>query len=467
MVKVTLQKEPIVPEMGNRIIRHTATVVIALGIILALPVQADSAIKVDGVRLSATDTGARVVLDISAPASHVLFQLRNPDRVVIDLKNANIDAGASGLPAGDGPVSGIRIANKDNGDARVVLDLITQVEARSFLVPPDGDWNHRLVIDLQGGITRPQTVNGKPRPVKASTSGVGRTIVVAIDAGHGGKDPGARGKRGVREKDVALQIARRLAKRVNQEPGMRAFLVRDGDYYLLHRQRMARARKQSADLFVSIHADAFKNRKARGSSVYILSARGASSEAARWLAAKENAADLVGGVSLDDKDDTLASVLLDLSQSASIDASMIVAESVLSELGRVGRVHKSQVQKAGFLVLKSPDIPSILIETAFISNPDEEKQLRNSRHQDALAAAIMNGVRSYFRSNPPPGTLLAMGGAGGPRGPVEHVIVRGDTLSDIASRYNVSLSRLRKKNRIKGDRIRIGQVLNIPTSSGS
>ena len=248
---------------------------------------------------------------------------------------------------------------------------------------------------------------------------------------------------------------------------MRAFLVRDGDYYLLHRQRMARARKQSADLFVSIHADAFKNRKARGSSVYILSARGASSEAARWLAAKENAADLVGGVSLDDKDDTLASVLLDLSQSASIDASMIVADSVLSELGRVGRVPKSPVQKAGFLVLKSPDIPSILIETAFISNPDEEKQLRNSRHQDALAAAIMNGVRNYFRSNPPPGTLLAMGGAEGLRGPVEHVIVRGDTLSDIASRYNVSLSRLRKKNRIRGDRIRIGQVLNIPASSGS
>jgi N-acetylmuramoyl-L-alanine amidase len=453
--------------MADKIIKQTVKTFFVLGMMLAHPTLADPEVKVDGVRLSATATGARVVLDISAPASHVLFQLKNPNRVVVDLKNTEIDPSNPGLPSGGGPVSAVRVANRDNGDARVVLDLLSEVEARSFLVPPDGDWNHRLVIDLQGGSATEQTVSSKPQPVKESTSGAGRQIVVAVDAGHGGQDPGATGKKGVREKDVALQIARRLAKRIDQEPGMRAYMVRDGDYYLLHRQRMARARKQRADLFVSIHADAFKNRKARGSSVYILSARGASSEAARWLAAKENAADLVGGVSLDDKDDTLASVLLDLSQSASIDASMIVADSVLSELGRVGRVHKSQVQKAGFLVLKSPDIPSILVETAFISNPDEEKQLRNSRHQDALAAAIMNGVRGYFRSSPPPGTLLAMGGAGGLRGPVEHVIVRGDTLSDIANRYNVSLRRLRKQNRIKGDRIRVGQVLNIPSSSGS
>ena len=452
--------------MIDKIIRQTIIAIFALGMMFTLPALAEPEIRVDGVRLAATDSGARIVLDISAPASHVLFQLKNPARVVVDLDNAEIKPVGS-LPAGDGPVSGVRVANRDNGDARVVLDLVAEVEARSFLVPPDGSAGHRLVIDLQGSGVSPQVVNSKPRPVMDSTTGAGRQIVVAVDAGHGGQDPGATGKRGVREKDVALQIARRLAKRIDQEPGMRAHLVRDGDYYLLHRQRMARARKQRADLFVSIHADAFKNRQARGSSVYILSARGASSEAARWLAAKENAADLVGGVSLDDKDDTLASVLLDLSQSASIDASMIVADSVLSELGRVGRVHKRTVQKAGFLVLKSPDIPSILVETAFISNPEEEKQLRNARHQDALAAAIMNGVRSYFTRNPPPGTLLAMGGAGARRGPVEHVIVRGDTLSDIANRYNVSLTTLRKNNRIKGDRIRVGQVLNIPSSSGS
>jgi N-acetylmuramoyl-L-alanine amidase len=224
---------------------------------------------------------------------------------------------------------------------------------------------------------------------------------------------------------------------------------------------------QRADLFVSIHADAFKNRKARGSSIYILSSRRASSEAARWLAEKENAADLVGGVSLDDKDDMLASVLLDLSQSAAIDASQNVGDAVLGELRRVGRVHKTDVQRASFKVLTSPDIPSILVETAFISNAQEEKLLKTAGHQEALAAAMMNGIRKYFETNAPPGTLLAARGAAGEFGPVEHVIVRGDTLSGIADRYNVSTGALRRHNGLKTDRIRIGQVLRIPAGTGS
>jgi N-acetylmuramoyl-L-alanine amidase len=298
-------------------------------------------------------------------------------------------------------------------------------------------------------------------------AGRGRNVVVALDAGHGGKDPGAVGRHGTREKDVVLQIARRLKARIDREPGMEAYLTRDGDYFVPLRERIERARRQRADLFVSIHADAFKNRQARGSSVYVLSPRGATDEAARWLAARENAADLVGGVSLDDKDAMLASVLLDLSQTAAIDASVNVADQVLSRLGTVGRLHRSTVGRAGFLVLKSPDIPSILVETAFISNPDEEAQLKNARHQEALAGAIVDGIRAYFYDNPPPGTLLAMEGPPARSEPVEHIIVRGETLSGIASRYNVSLSALRRHNRLKNDRIRIGQTLEIPAGSGS
>jgi N-acetylmuramoyl-L-alanine amidase len=244
------------------------------------------------------------------------------------------------------------------------------------------------------------------RPAHAPVD-TGRDIIVAIDAGHGGKDPGARGAKGTREKDVVLTIARALAKRVNAEPGMRAVLTRDDDRYLLHRDRMAVARRARADIFVSVHADSIRKRDVSGSSVYVLSDKGASSEAARWLAEQENAADLIGGVSLGDKDDALASVLMDLSQTASIGASADAAERVLTQLDRVGTVRKTQVQKANFLVLKSPDIPSLLVETAYISNPGEERKLRTPAHQTAVAEAIFKGVREYFRGNPPDGTLFA------------------------------------------------------------
>jgi N-acetylmuramoyl-L-alanine amidase len=431
-----------------------------IGLLICGEAAVAAGVIVSGVRLSAAPNGTRVVLDLSSPASHALFTLQNPDRVVVDVRGARIDGGRLRVPEGRGAVRRVRVADRDNGDARVVLDLTSVAQVRSFLVPPDGPWGHRLVIDLPAD-ERPASV------VRATSGHGGRDLVIAIDAGHGGKDPGATGRSGVREKDIVLQIARRLAQRVDREPGMRAFLVRDGDYFLSLHQRVSRARLQRADLFVSIHADAFHNHKARGSSVYILSARRASSEAARWLAEKENAADLVGGVSLDDKDDMLASVLLDLSQSAAIDASQNVGDAVLGELRRVGRVHKTDVQRASFKVLTSPDIPSILIETAFISNPSEEKLLRTAGHQEALAAAMMNGIRRYFEVNAPPGTLLAARGAAGDLGPVEHVIVSGDTLSGIADRYNVSTRALRRHNGLKSDRIRIGQVLRIPGSAGS
>lgn len=431
-----------------------------LGLLFAAEAVLAAGVTVSGVRLSAAPGGTRVVLDLTSPASHALFTLQNPDRIVVDVRGARLDSDRLRLPEGRGAVRRVRVANRDNGDARVVLDLAVAAQVRSFLVPPDGPWGHRLVIDLPQ-TERPASV------VRAAPAGVGRDLVVAIDAGHGGKDPGAIGRSGLREKEIVLQIARRLAKRIDQEPGMRAFLVRDGDYFLTLHQRVTRARMERADLFVSVHADAFHNRQARGSSVYILSARRASSEAARWLAEKENAADLVGGVSLDDKDDMLASVLLDLSQSAAIDASQNVGDAVLSELRRVGRVHKTDVQRASFKVLTAPDIPSILVETAFISNPSEEKLLRTTSHQEAIAAALVNGIRRYFEQNAPPGTLLASRGAAGGLEPVEHVIVRGDTLSGIADRYNVSTRALRRFNGLKSDRIRIGQVLRIPGAAGS
>jgi N-acetylmuramoyl-L-alanine amidase len=318
-------------------------------------------------------------------------------------------------------------------------------------------------------------------PVKtARAAGRERALIVAIDAGHGGKDVGARGPSGTHEKDVVLAIARKLAALVEKEPGMRPVLVRDGDYFIRLRDRMQKARKQHADLFVSIHADAFDDHRARGSSVFVVSERGATSEMARILADQENAADLAGGVSLNDKDELLKSVLLDLSQSASIEASMNVADNVLGELKQIGNVHKSRVQQAGFMVLKSPDVPSILVETAFISNPAEERLLRDARHQQRLAAAIMKGIRAYFRDNPPPGTVMANRDSdNGSASSVasresntatasakKHVIKRGETLSGLAERYAVSLERLRVANNLSGDgdRLLVGSVLRIPTT---
>jgi N-acetylmuramoyl-L-alanine amidase len=245
-------------------------------------------------------------------------------------------------------------------------------------------------------------------PVKsAGTTATGRDVVVAVDAGHGGQDPGAIGRGGTREKDITLAIARRLAKAIDAEPGMRAVLIRDGDYFVSLRGRVRKAREQGADMFISVHADAVLDRGVSGASVYVLSLRGASDEAARWLAERENAADLMGGVSLDDKNDVLASVLLDVTQKEAVSNSVEAADSVLASLRRVGPVHGKQVRHAGFVVLKSPDIPSMLVETAFISNVTDERRLRDAAYQQRVAEAIHAGVRDFFHDKPPPGTRLA------------------------------------------------------------
>lgn len=366
----------------------------------SLPVAAAAA-DLQEIRLWASPDSTRVVLDLSAPVSYSIFALSDPERIVIDLEQAGADTARLPAAAVVGVVSGVRVATRDNGGLRVVLDLTTKVKPKSFLTPPNETYGHRLVVDL--GLEQAL------RPVKVANDGNGqRDIVVAIDAGHGGEDPGAVGTAGTREKDVVLAVARRLAKRINAEPGMRAVLTRTGDYFVPFRERIRRARTQQADLFVSVHADAFVNRSVRGSSVYVLSTRRASSEAARWLADRENAADLIGGVSLDDKSDVLASVLLDLSQNASISASREAATHVLEELDRVGQLKKSEVQHASLIVLTSPDIPSMLVETAYISNPEEERRLRDPDYQARLADAIHAGLRRYFHQNPPSGTRIAM-----------------------------------------------------------
>ncbi|MDH4259958.1 MAG: N-acetylmuramoyl-L-alanine amidase [Gammaproteobacteria bacterium] len=377
--------------------RHWIKICVLLAASLPLTV---AAADLQEVRLWASPDSTRVVLDLSAPVSYTVFPLADPNRIVIDLEQTAADVTRLPSAAAVGVVSGVRVAARENGGLRVVLDLNSKVEVQSFLTPPNETYGHRLVIDL--GLDQAR------RPLKIATDANGqRDIVVAIDAGHGGEDPGAIGKAGTREKDVALAVARRLADRINAESGMRAVLTRTGDYFVPFRERIRRARVQEADLFVSVHADAFVNRSVHGSSVYVLSTRRASNEAARWLADRENAADLIGGVSLDDKTDVLASVLLDLSQNASISASREAATRVLEELDRVGQLKKSDVQHASLIVLTSPDVPSMLVETAYISNPEEERRLRNPDHQARLAGAIHAGVKRYFHENPPPGTRFA------------------------------------------------------------
>jgi N-acetylmuramoyl-L-alanine amidase len=418
--------------------------------VLAVPA---GAVEIRAIRLSEGGEGTRVVLELSARTAHSVMTLTHPDRIVIDLTDARLAPAARRAPGGSGVIQQVRMAHNASGE-RIVLDLSRSMRPKSVLSVPNGRSGYRLVVELPGpggaapapsaqatggaqaASTAVSTPTHKPTlpraaelprapapedpgveaPIKAEHARPdARDLVIAIDAGHGGDDPGAIGKNGTREKDVTLAIARALELRVDQEPGMRAVLTRDGDYFVPLRDRMRRARAHQADLFVSIHADSIRDRSVDGSSVYILSQHGASTEAARWLAEGQNAADLIGGVSLENKGDMLASVLLDLSQTASLTESHTAAEHVLRQLNLVGEVRKPLVQQAGFMVLKSPDIPSMLIETAYISNPAEEMRLRSVAHQSKLAAAIHQGLRAYFYSDPPAGTRIALMARGASR----------------------------------------------------
>ena len=360
--------------------------------------------KVRSIRVSSGVGTTRIVLDLEGVTEHTLFTLQNPQRVVVDLTNATMPTPLVVPKLAGTLIENVRYALRGINGLRMVFDLRADATPRSFFLAPDqNNPSFRLVVDLE----RRENARQGTKPVKTEKTKKKRNIVVAIDAGHGGRDPGAVGKKGTREKDIVLSIARKLEAILKRQKGITPYLTRRSDIFLPLRERIRRARSHKADLFVSIHADAARRRKAQGSSVYILSQRGASSEAARWLAKRENDADLVGGVNLDDKDDLLKSVLLDLSQSATIEASLSFAEVMLDSLRRVGKVHSKRVEQAGFVVLKSPDIPSILVETAFISNPREEKKLRSKAFQKKIAKAIHSGIIKYYKANPSSGVKLS------------------------------------------------------------
>lgn len=426
---------------------------INLGLILILlPATVWAQALLESVRTFSESEQTRVVFDLSAPAAFEMFTLQSPNRVVVDLVDARLASTLSEQLPGVGPIARIRSAARGDG-VRVVLDLASEASAKGFVVAPTGNRGHRFVLDLahQSRVTGTAAAAGlvASSPAPASRR---NEFVVAIDAGHGGRDPGAIGPGGTMEKDVVLAVAKRLADRVNAVGGLRAVLIRDGDHFIALRERTRRARDANADLFISLHADAFEDRRVRGSSVFILSRTGASSEMARMLARRENAADRIGGVSLHDKDEQVASVLVDLSRAHTIEESMEVAQVIRGELAHVGDVHGRHVEQAGFAVLKSLDMPSVLIELAFISNPEEERRLRSAAYQDQLALGLLQGIRRHVAEQHP--ELDLRGG--------RYVVQRGDTLSEIASRHRVSVDALRRANGIGSDIIVVGRTLQIP-----
>lgn len=442
-------------DVGSRLLR-----IVYFLIFISLPTLGTTEItKVKDLRIADRQSKTRVVFDLSSAASHNIFVLKNPDRVVLDIQNCNANGKLAASRVAGTLLKGMRYAQKSQDRLRVVFDLNKRVTPQSFLLPPTKNKDYRLVIDFtsanQANLAKP-VIEVKKAPLNY------RDVIIAIDAGHGGKDPGAIGRKGTREKDIVLSVSKRLKKIIDKERGMKAVLIRDRDTFIPLRGRIKRASGVDADVFISIHADAAVNSRARGSSVYVLSEHGATSEAARILAKRENEVDKIGGISLEDKDAVLKSVLVDLSQTATIDASIDLAQDILSELSKIGNVSRRQVEQAGFAVLKSPDIPSVLVETAFISNPHEEQRLKSSKHQQALAQAILKGVRRYFTDHAPNDALLANLGRTS-----THTIRRGETLSGIANRYQVRVIDLRRVNELKSDKIRVGQVLTIPASTGT
>ena len=426
-----------------------------LALVLALPVQAAEVLDV---RLWRAPDHTRVVFDLSEPVSHSLLELDNPRRLVVDMPDVRLLEALTDLPLENTPIDRVRSGVREGDDLRIVFDLAAQIRPKSFPLAPNERTGHRLVLDLFDVGSEGEDSQDVKSVEQLSDR---RDIVVAIDAGHGGEDPGALGPKKLQEKKVVLAIARKLQAKLRDTPGLKPVMIRDGDYYVSLRGRRDLARKHQADLFVSIHADAFRMASANGASVYALSTKGASSTAAQYLADRENAADLVGGVRLSDKDDVLAGVLADLSMTATLDTSLSLGARVLGEIDDIAKLHKRKVEQAGFAVLKSPDIPSILVETGFISNPGEADRLNTSAYQDKMASAIHDGIVVWFKSHPPAGTLLAWQRAqqGGAQ---QYVIARGDTLSEIAERYRVSVKSLKETNGISGSTIRIGQVLTIP-----
>jgi len=391
---------------------------------------------VKAIRIWPSPDYSRVALEFDGEITYKYFSLSAPSRLVLDMEGVGAEAMAEALVDKISPydqyISAIRTARNRPGVTRMVVELKNEVRPQVFALKPMGDYGYRVVLDLYpaqpdamqdqveqaiaqadgGRQAEPETqvVAKDNNDAEAKASKVAkdvpkpeymRLVTVAIDAGHGGEDPGARGANGSHEKDITLSIARRLKAQIDKQPNMRAYLTRDGDYFIPLHERVAKARRVQADLFVSVHADAFIKSHAKGSSVFALSEKGATSAAAKWLAKHENDADLIGGVNIDVKDVYLKQTLIDLSQTAQISDSLRLGKAVLDELGEINQLHKPHVEQAGFAVLKAPDIPSILVETAFISNPDEEKRLNDDAYQEKMAGAIVDGIKRYFEKNPP------------------------------------------------------------------
>lgn len=369
-------------------------------------------VQITGFMLSSHPQQWRLIFESSKFIRYQFFTLKNPDRIVIDIDNAQLKKIKNRFLLIGTPVRNIRWAYRHNQRLRIVLDMKYKVKIDVYTLVSQVGKHYRLVVDLASTKKIRKSKYLKRQHMSCYYHCrihkiVARDVMIVIDPGHGGKDPGTTGRGGTHEKTIVLAIAKDLQKIINQQRGFKAYLTRAGDYYITLRQRLSIARKYKADMFVSIHADAWKNHRANGASIFALSGRGATSEAARWLAARENESELMGGVNLSDKSNILRSVLINLSQTATIRASLMLGDDIIRSLYEVTPLHHVQVEQAAFVVLKSPDIPSLLIETGFLSNPFEEYRLKKSRYREQLAVAIMRGIREYFTKSPPPGTLLA------------------------------------------------------------
>ena len=405
--------------------------------------------EINGIRFWQDPEKTRIVFDLSGQVKYKIFSLSNPTRLVIDIEQSVLKANISKIELPKSLVSKIRSSIRSE-KLRVVIDLKKSVTTKDFTLKPFQKYGHRLVVDLKPKGSKRKVVKTIENTVKNRN----RDIIVVIDAGHGGEDPGAPGG----EKGVCLAVAKKLASMINKEKGMKAVLTRKGDYYVGLLKRTEIARKNKADLFISLHADGFSDKKVRGTSVWVLSPKGANSEMGRWLEQKEQASDLAGGIAISHQDPLVAQVLLDLSMHYSLGESFKAGELVRKQLSRsMSKMHGKNIKKAAFIVLSMPDIPAMLVEMGFISNLTENKQLKLAKHQKKIAKAVFSGVKSYFKSNPPDGSLYSSLAK-----IKSHKVKSGDTLSEIAQIYGISTSRLRTHNQLKSDSLRIGQVISIP-----
>jgi N-acetylmuramoyl-L-alanine amidase len=422
---------------------------------------------VENVRTYRSPEYTRLVFDLNESIDHRVFTLEDPNRVVVDLISSEMKENFDNIDLSDTPIVSMRSSTRNEHDIRVVLDMRGKVEPRSFVLGKNEQYGDRLVIDLYDN-----NAAQEPHPViSASVNDLvsnKRDIVIALSAGHGGEDPGAIGIKRLQEKRVTLAIASEIERRINNTPGYRAVMIRDGDYFVGLRSRIEVAHENNADLYLAIHADAAENSSATGSTIYALSQRGATSEQARRLAEKENSTDLIGGVgsiSLTDKDEVLASVLLDLSMTATVASSLEIGDSLIASLGRVTRMRRTNVEQAAFVELKSADIPSLLIESGYITNPADAKNLDSDEWRERFAGAVVDGVTSWFYERPPRGTLVAWQKENGDEPQASsgtYVVKRGDTLSELAERFGVSMAELKQVNGMKTTTVQLGQTLKIP-----